>query len=191
MLFSATIHENIAYGNPDATREEVIKAAKAANAHGFISEFPEDYDTEIGERGVTLSGGQRQRIAIARALLIDPRILILDDSTSSVDTKTEFEIQEALDHLMKNRTTFVIAQRLTTVQNANQILVLDEGEIKERGTHQELLDVDGLYAEVYRLQLEDQEKLKKELMALGGLLEVTEKRATGEFRQTMRQPSGD
>jgi ATP-binding cassette subfamily B protein len=171
LLFSATIAENIAYGNPDATKEEVVEAAKAANAHDFILEFPDGYETEIGERGVTLSGGQRQRVAIARALLIDPRILILDDSTSSVDTKTEFLIQEALDRLMGGRTTFVIAQRLTTVQNADQILVLDHGEIAERGTHQELLDMDGLYAEIYRLQLEDQERLRNELMALGGLIE--------------------
>lgn len=172
LLFSATIGENIAYGNPDATREKITEVAKAANAHDFIMEFPDQYDTEIGERGVTLSGGQRQRVAIARALLIDPRILILDDSTSSVDTKTEFLIQEALDRLIGGRTTFVIAQRLTTVQNANQILVLDHGEIAERGTHQELLDMDGLYAEIYRLQLEDQERLKNELLALGGLFEA-------------------
>jgi ATP-binding cassette subfamily B protein len=179
LLFSATIGENIAYGNPNATKEGVIEAEKAANAHDFIMEFPEGYETEIGERGVTLSGGQRQRVAIARALLIDPRILILDDSTSSVDTKTEFLIQEALDRLMGGRTTFVIAQRLTTVQNADQILVLDHGEIAERGTHQELLDMDGLYAEIYRLQLEDQERLRNELMALGGLVEKKrEKRST-------------
>lgn len=172
LLFSATIGENIAYGHPDTTKEAIIEAAKAANAHDFIMEFPEGYETEIGERGVTLSGGQRQRVAIARALLIDPRILILDDSTSSVDTKTEFLIQEALNRLMEGRTTFVIAQRLTTVQNADQILVLDHGEIAERGTHQELLDKDGLYAEIYRLQLEDQERLRNELMALGGLVEA-------------------
>lgn len=178
-LFSATVRENIAYGKPDATDDEIFAAAKAANAHDFIMEFPEGYDTEIGERGVTVSGGQRQRIAIARALLIDPRILILDDSTSSVDTKTEFEIQEALSRLMKDRTTFVIAQRLTTVQNADQILVMDDGEIAERGTHQELLDQNGLYAEVYRLQLEDQERLMHELRALGGLTE--RKRSTEEY----------
>jgi ATP-binding cassette subfamily B protein len=171
LLFSATIHENIAYGRPDATREEVIAAAQAANAHDFILEFEHGYDTEIGERGVTLSGGQRQRVAIARALLINPRILILDDSTSSVDTQTEFLIQEALNRLMQGRTTFVIAQRLTTVQNATQILVLDQGQIVERGTHQKLLDQGGLYTDIYRLQLQDQERLKHELMALGGLVE--------------------
>ncbi|MBX3081634.1 MAG: ABC transporter ATP-binding protein [Anaerolineae bacterium] len=171
LLFSATIHDNICYGRPEATREQVIAAAKAANAHDFILEFENGYDTEIGERGVTLSGGQRQRVAIARALLINPRILILDDSTSSVDTQTEFLIQEALNRLMQGRTTFIIAQRLTTVQTATQILVLDHGRIAERGTHQELLDKNGLYAEIYRLQLQDQERLKHEMMALGGLVE--------------------
>ncbi|NDJ87174.1 MAG: ATP-binding cassette domain-containing protein, partial [Chloroflexi bacterium] len=190
-LFSASIHDNIAYGRPDATREEVIEAAKAANAHDFIMEFPDGYETEIGERGVTLSGGQRQRVAIARALLIDPRILILDDSTSSVDTRTEFLIQEALNRLMEGRTTFVIAQRLTTVQNADQIVVLDRGEIAERGTHQKLLDLDGLYAEIYRLQLEDQERLRHEMMSLGGLYEKP-KRSTQEIEVSMRQGfSGD
>ncbi|MCB9435801.1 MAG: ABC transporter ATP-binding protein [Anaerolineales bacterium] len=189
ILFSATIQENIAFGRPDATLEQVIAAAKAANAHDFILEFPEGYQTEIGERGVTLSGGQRQRVAIARALLIDPHILILDDSTSSVDTKTEYEIQEALSRLMEGRTTFVIAQRLTTVQNADQIIVLEQGEVAEHGTHQELLDLNGLYAEIYRLQLADQDRLKRELMALGGLLEKEEKRATGEVRK-MRMSFG-
>ncbi|MBX3066440.1 MAG: ABC transporter ATP-binding protein [Anaerolineae bacterium] len=178
LLFSSTIHGNICYGRPDATREEVIAAAKAANAHDFILEFEEGYDTEVGERGVTLSGGQRQRIAIARALLINPRILILDDSTSSVDTQTEFLIQEALNRLMQGRTTFVIAQRLTTVQNASQILVLDKGHIVERGKHVDLLEKNGLYSEIYRLQLQDQERLKHELMALGGLLEEAPPRRT-------------
>jgi ATP-binding cassette subfamily B protein len=192
-LFSATVRENIAYGRPDASEEEVIAAAKAANAHPFISELPNGYDTEIGERGVTLSGGQRQRTAIARALLVDPQILILDDSTSSVDTKTEFEIQEALSHLMKDRTTFVIAQRLTTVQNADLILVMDNGEIAEQGTHQELLEKDGLYADIYRLQLADQERLRHELMALGGLVERKEdKRSTSEqSRVGVNSFSGD
>lgn len=166
MLFSATIRENIAYGNPNATEEEVIAASKAANAHNFIMEFPDGYETELGERGVTLSGGQRQRVAIARALLIDPQILILDDSTSSVDTKTEFEIQEALNRLMENRTTFIIAQRLTSVQQADQIVVLDHGRVVEIGTHQELLDLNGHYAEIYRLQLADQDRLKNDLLAL-------------------------
>jgi ATP-binding cassette subfamily B protein len=158
-------------------------------------EFPDGYDTEIGERGVTLSGGQRQRVAIARALLIDPRILILDDSTSSVDTQTEFEIQEALSVLMAGRTTFVIAQRLNTVKNADQIFVLANGEIVERGKHDDLLELDGLYAEIYRLQLADQERLKQELMALGGFFDEPPRtphpdeyesegsiRETGEYR---------
>ncbi len=166
MLFSATIRENIAYGNPSATEAEVIAASKAANAHNFIMEFPDGYETELGERGITLSGGQRQRVSIARALLIDPHILILDDSTSSVDTKTEFEIQEALNRLMENRTTLIIAQRLTSVQQADQIVVLDHGNLVEIGTHQELLDLDGHYAEIYRLQLADQDKLKHELLGL-------------------------
>lgn len=193
LLFSATIHENIAYGKPDATREEVITAARIANAHDFIGEFPEGYETEIGERGVTLSGGQRQRVAIARALLIDPRILILDDATSSVDTQTEYEIQEALNKLMAGRTTFVIAQRLNTVKNADQIFVLADGEIVERGQHDELLAQDGLYAEIYRLQLADQERLKQELMALGGLVDAPEhKRETGEYGSVeMREFGGD
>ena len=192
-LFSATIRENIAYGNPDADEAAVIEAAKAANAHDFIMEFPEGYETEIGERGVTLSGGQRQRVAIARALLINPRILILDDSTSSVDTKTEFEIQEALGRLMEGRSTYIIAQRLTSVQQADMIVVLDAGEIVERGTHQELLNLNGHYAEIYRLQLEDQDRLKQELLALGGLVDKKDrKRSTSEISlENMSNFSGD
>lgn len=181
-LFSATIAENIAYGNTAATEARIIEVAKAANAHPFITEFPENYQTRIGERGVTLSGGQRQRVAIARALLINPHILILDDSTSSVDTKTEFEIQEALSRLMENRTTFIIAQRLTSVQQADKIIVLDAGEIVEVGTHQELLSMNGHYAEIYRLQLADQDRLKQELLTLGGLVDQKEeKRSTSEM----------
>lgn len=156
-LFSQTIAENIAYGRPDATREEIVAAAKAARAHDFILNLSEGYDTRVGERGVTLSGGQKQRIAIARALLTDPRILILDDSTSSVDTETEHLIQQALATLMEGRTTFVIAQRLLTLKNADCILVLDQGEIVERGTHEALLAHDGLYRQIYDLQLKDQE----------------------------------
>jgi len=156
-LFSTTIAENIAYGRPDASEEEIIAAAKAAKAHDFIASFPDEYQTMVGERGVTLSGGQKQRVAIARALLYDPRILILDDSTSSVDTETEHLIQQALAVLMQGRTTFVIAQRLLTLKNADCILVLNHGEIVERGTHQELLAMDGLYREIYDLQLKDQE----------------------------------
>ena len=157
-LFSTTIAQNIAYGRPDATHEAIVTAAKAARAHDFITKFPEQYETLVGERGVTLSGGQKQRVAIARALLRDPRILILDDSTSSVDTETEHLIQQALSELMQGRTTFVIAQRLLTLKNADNILVLDQGQIVERGTHQQLLDHDGLYREIYDLQLKDQDE---------------------------------
>lgn len=166
LLFSASIRENLAYGRPDASLEEIIAAAKAAQAHEFILELPNGYDTIIGERGVTLSGGQRQRIAIGRALLMDPRILILDDSTSSVDTQTEALIQKALHRLMENRTTFVIAQRLSTVRRADLILVLDHGRIVERGTHAELLQQGGLYAQIYELQLRDQEELQETLDGL-------------------------
>jgi len=171
LLFSATIRENIAYGRQDATEQEIVAAARAARAHDFITEFDDGYDTDVGERGVTLSGGQRQRIAIARALLMNPRILILDDSTSSVDTETEYLIQQALHTLMRGRTTFVIAQRLQTLVHADQILVLDQGQIVERGRHQDLLEQEGLYKEIYDLQLRDQERLRRELLELGGLIE--------------------
>ena len=139
LLFSSTIRENIAYGTPDASMDDIIAAAKAAQAHEFIQDLPQGYDTVVGERGVTLSGGQRQRVAIARALLLNPRILILDDSTSSVDTQTELQIQRALINLMQGRTTFVIAHRLSTVHRADLILVMDDGQIVEQGTHSELL----------------------------------------------------
>ncbi len=152
-LFSGTIRDNIAFGRPDATEEEVIAAAKAAAAHEFIMEFPQGYETPVGERGSTLSGGQKQRIAIARALLLNPRILILDDSTSSVDLNTEYQIQQALDKLMKGRTSFVIAQRISTVLNADQILVLDKGRIVDRGVHEELMERSAIYAEIYHSQL--------------------------------------
>lgn len=157
-LFSSTIAENIAYGRMDATMAEIIAAATAARAHEFIMSFPKGYDTIVGERGVTLSGGQKQRVAIARALLYDPRILILDDSTSSVDTETEHLIQEALHELMQDRTTFIIAQRLLTLKSADCILVLDRGRIVQRGTHDELVVQDGLYKQIYDLQLRDQEE---------------------------------
>ena len=156
-LFSATIAENIAYGIADADEAAIEAAARAANAHDFITRFPHGYATHVGERGVTLSGGQRQRIAIARALLNDPRILILDDSTSSVDTETEHLIQQALTTLMRNRTTFIIAQRLLTLKNADLILVLEQGQIVQRGTHKELLTQEGLYRQIYDMQLRDQE----------------------------------
>ena len=152
-LFSGTIRDNIAFGRPDASLEEVQQAAKAAQAHEFILDFPEGYDTRVGERGTTLSGGQKQRVAIARALLMNPRILILDDSTSSVDTVTEYQIQQALDKLMKGRTSFVIAQRISTVRNADQILVLDKGQIVAQGVHDELIEYSPIYAEIYNSQL--------------------------------------
>jgi ATP-binding cassette subfamily B protein len=157
-LFSATIRDNIAYGAIDASDEEIITASKTARLHDFIVTLPQGYDTWVGERGVTLSGGQKQRLAIARTLLIDPRILILDDSTSSVDTETEFLIQQALRELMKGRTTFVIAQRLQTVKDAQQIFVLDKGTIAERGTHLQLLRNGKIYREIYELQLKAQEE---------------------------------
>lgn len=166
LLFSDTIKANIAYGRPDATTEEVIAAAKAAQAHEFIEGFTNGYDTIVGERGVTLSGGQRQRVAIARALLMNPRILILDDSTSSVDTQTEKLIQAALDTLMEGRTTFVIAHRLSTVRRADIILVMDQGRIVERGTHEELLGRGGLYKEIHDLQLVDHARFAEEMEEL-------------------------
>lgn len=153
MLFGSTIRENIAFGRPDASQEDIEAAAQAAAAHEFIVEFPAGYDTPVGERGTTLSGGQRQRIAIARALLLDPRILILDDATSSVDTDTEQEIQAALANLMRGRTSFVIAQRVSTVRNADQVLVIDRGQLVARGTHAELIRESGIYADIYYRQL--------------------------------------
>lgn len=157
-LFIDTIRENIRYGRQGATDEEVEQAAKAARIHDFILTMPDGYDTWVGERGVTLSGGQKQRISIARTLLMDPAILIFDDSTSSVDMETEYLIQQALAELMRGRTTFVIAQRLRTVKTADEILVLDKGEIVERGTHDELIHRGGLYQKIYELELRDQEE---------------------------------
>jgi ATP-binding cassette subfamily B multidrug efflux pump len=162
LLFSDSIRENICYGRPDASDDEIIAAARAAQAHEFIVGFPQGYDTVVGERGVTLSGGQRQRVAIARALLMNPRILILDDSLSSVDTHTEKLIQEALDKLMEGRTTFVIAHRLSTVRRADLILVLDNGRIVQRGKHAELLAQGGLYKEIHDLQLRATEEFMNE-----------------------------
>jgi len=161
LLFSTTISENIAYGSPQADFEQIVTAAKAAQAHEFIEQLPAGYQTVVGERGVTLSGGQRQRIAIARALLMQPRILILDDSTSSVDMETERLIQQALDELMRGRTTFVIAHRLSTVRRADMIVVMDGGRIFQRGTHTDLLTQGGLYREIYELQLRDQEQFQE------------------------------
>jgi len=152
-LFSGSIRDNIAFGRSDASDDQVVAAAQAASAHDFILGFPDGYNTKVGERGTTLSGGQKQRIAIARALLLSPRLLILDDSTSSVDLQTEYHIQQALDRLMQGRTSFVIAQRISTVLNADQILVLDKGQVVARGTHEELLEESPIYAEIYHSQL--------------------------------------
>ena len=153
VLFSGTIRDNIRYGRPDASEEEVVAAAQAAQAHEFILSFPAGYDTQLGQRGVNLSGGQKQRIAIARALLIDPEILILDDSTSAVDVETEVKIQDALETLMRGRTSFVIAQRISTVLKADKILLLDDGQIAAQGTHQELMQTSAMYREIYESQL--------------------------------------
>jgi ATP-binding cassette subfamily B multidrug efflux pump len=153
VLFSGTIRDNVRYGRPDATDEEVVAAAKAAQAHDFIAAFPDGYDTQIGQRGVNLSGGQKQRIAIARALLVRPRVLILDDATSAVDVATEVRIEAALDQLMADRTTFVIAQRISTALNADKIVVLDQGRVAAEGTHAELIESSPIYQEIYESQL--------------------------------------
>jgi ATP-binding cassette, subfamily B, multidrug efflux pump len=152
-LFSGSVRDNIAFGKPDASQEEIEAAAKAAQAHDFITTFPDGYNTHVGERGATLSGGQKQRIAIARALLLNPRILILDDSTSSVDLNTEAQLQNALEILMKGRTSFVIAQRISTVMNADKIIVLDKGEIVAEGKHNDLMEDSPIYAEIYNSQI--------------------------------------
>ena len=173
-LFAATIRENISFGRPDASEEEIIAAAKAARAHEFIMDMREGYDTQVGERGATVSGGQKQRIAIARALLKDPRILILDDATSSVDTATEMLVQQALARLMKGRTSFVIAQRLSTIRQADLVLVLENGRLVARGrrtpehtAHDELLRTSGLYAEIYDRQLRPQETASSQVCQKG------------------------
>ncbi len=155
LLFGGSIRENILYGKLDATEEEMIAAAKSANAHGFITELPNGYETLVGERGVKLSGGQRQRVAIARAILKNPSILLLDEATSSLDNESEHLVQEALTNLMKNRTTIIIAHRLSTIRVANRIAVLDKGEIIELGSHNELMVQQGLYAKLYEMQFHD------------------------------------
>ena len=152
ILFSGTIKDNISYAKTDATNEEIFEVAQMANAHDFIKAFPEGYETLVGERGVRLSGGEKQRVAIARALLRNPKILIFDEATSSLDTESERLVQEAIDLLMKNRTTIVIAHRLSTVQHADKIIVLDQGKIIESGKHEELLAKDGLYKKLYEMQ---------------------------------------
>ena len=162
-LFTTSIRENIAYGNVDATQEMVEQAAKIAQMHEFIQTLPDGYDTHVGERGSTLSGGQRQRMSIARAVLLDPPILILDDSTSSVDAQTESQIRMAMESVMEGRTTFVIAHRLSTVHRADKIIVLKDGQIAEQGTHEELVNYNGLYREIYDLQLRPQEEVMREI----------------------------
>jgi ABC-type multidrug transport system fused ATPase/permease subunit len=155
LLFGGSIKENIAYGKPKATHEEIMEAAKKANAHDFIMSFPEQYETIVGERGVQLSGGQRQRVAIARAVLKNPVILILDEATSSLDSESERLVQDALEKLMVGRTSFVIAHRLSTIKNADQILVLENGEIIEKGAHLDLIENEnGLYRKLIQLQME-------------------------------------
>ncbi|MFC7200816.1 ABC transporter ATP-binding protein [Halospeciosus flavus] len=163
-LFYGTVEENILYGSFDADREAVVEAAKAAEAHEFIQNLPEGYDTMVGERGVKLSGGQRQRVAIARAILKDPDILILDEATSDVDTETEMLIQRSLDDLTENRTTFTIAHRLSTIKDADQIVVLEDGHIVERGTHEDLLAEDGLYANLWGVQAGEIDELPEEFV---------------------------
>jgi ATP-binding cassette subfamily B protein len=180
-LFIGTLRDNIAYGRPDATLEDVQAAAKAARIHDFIESLPYGYDEWVGENGVTLSGGQKQRVAIARTLLLNPSILIFDDSTASVDSQTEFLIQQALAELMKGRTTFVIAQRLRTVRKADEIVVLDRGRVVERGTHDALVGNDGLYKRIYDLELKDQDE------ALG---ELRNGKAEGSLRESTVQAAG-
>jgi ATP-binding cassette subfamily B protein len=163
-LFYGTVRENIAYGTFDATDEDIVEAAKAAEAHEFITNLPEGYDTMVGERGVKLSGGQRQRISIARAVLEDPEILVLDEATSDVDTETEMLIQRSLDRLSEDKTTFSIAHRLSTIRDADQIIVLEDGQVVERGTHEALLDDDGLYAHLWGVQAGEIDELPEEFV---------------------------
>ncbi|MFD2208676.1 ABC transporter ATP-binding protein [Virgibacillus halophilus] len=161
-LFSTTIRENIAYGNPDVPESQIIDAAKRAQAHDFITEMPKGYDTMLGERGMGLSGGQKQRLAIARAICINPSILVLDDATSAVDMETEFKIQQALKEVMRDRTTFIIAHRISSLKHADEILVMEEGSIVQRGTHDTLLNEPGQYQEVFNMQYRDREAILKQ-----------------------------
>ncbi|MDP2856590.1 MAG: ABC transporter ATP-binding protein [Bacillota bacterium] len=161
-LFSASIKDNIAYGRPEATDQEIVAAARAAHIHDFIASLPQGYNTVIGERGVGLSGGQKQRVAIARALLMDARIVLLDESTSNVDVETEMQIQKAFSDLLRDRTSFIIAQRLSTVRTADKIIVLDKGKAAEEGTHDELLNLGGVYAQIYEMQFRSQEGVEGE-----------------------------
>jgi ATP-binding cassette, subfamily B, multidrug efflux pump len=163
-LFSGTIRSNIAFGKPKATLNEIKTAARAAHIDDFIEELPHQYETQVGERGITLSGGQKQRLTIARALLTNPRILILDDSLSFVDAKTEHEIQEAIDKALEGRTSFIIAQRLSTIKNSDRILVLDNGEMAEFGTHAELMENGKIYKRIYETQF-----LEKSVQELSGV----------------------
>jgi len=167
-LFSASIKENIKYGRPDATDDEVIEAAKAAQIHDFISSLPNGYNTVIGERGITLSGGQKQRLTIARTLLKDPKILILDDTTSFVDTETEHKIQKAMEALLENRTAFIVTQRLSTIRGAHRIIILRNGEIAESGTHDDLLVENGIYAAIYQTQFAPREEILARVSTKGG-----------------------
>ena len=157
VLFNGSVYDNILYGRLDATREEVEAAAKAANAHDFIMQLPNGYETMLGDRGMNISGGQRQRISIARAILKNPQILILDEATSALDTESERVVQEALDRLMVGRTSFVIAHRLSTIKNADKIMVLENGQLIEQGNHDELMAMDGLYAHLYKIQYRSKE----------------------------------
>lgn len=156
-LFSSSIRDNLAYGNPNASMEEIVEAAKRADAHEFIDSLPDGYNTVLGERGLGLSGGQKQRIAIARAMIMNPSILVLDDSTSAVDMQTETKIQKAMKEIMQGRTTFIIAHRISSVKHCDQIYVLDDGEVEQQGTHEQLLQKHGLYKRIYDIQNKDQQ----------------------------------
>jgi subfamily B ATP-binding cassette protein MsbA len=180
LLFSGSVHDNIAYGRPDASDEDVIAAAKAAHAHEFVLRLSEGYATKVGERGIKLSGGQRQRVAIARAILKDSRVLILDEATSSLDTESEALIEDALNHLLRGRTTLIIAHRLSTVRRADRLLVLDRGEIVEEGTHAELLARDGLYARLYARQFREDDARPVDLLTDPGVVAEAEELALEE-----------